>query len=129
MCRRRGRHKLDDAKAQRAQAQVGKQRFATTQRHWCKGQVHLVDQPGPQVLPDRRDAAPDLRVLAACGGLRTVQRRLDAVGHEVKGGAAFEFDRRVRGPGGRRAAKAEWLCGVNSSVLENKPEEANAWSQ
>jgi hypothetical protein len=46
--------------------------------------VHLVDQAGLEVFPDRRYAAADADVLAFCGGLRAVERGEGTVGADVK---------------------------------------------
>jgi len=48
-----------------------------------KLQVHLVDQPGLQILAHGRDAATDPHVLALGGLARAVQRHVDALRHEV----------------------------------------------
>ena len=58
MRRRIRRGALDDTKAQLAQVQAGEERFPLAQHDWRKGQVHLVDQPGPQILPGRVHPPP-----------------------------------------------------------------------
>src|SRR6185436_13265066 len=58
------------------------------------GQMHLVDQPGAQVLPDRRHAAAHPDILPAGGGPRFSQGGLDAVGDEPELSAAGHPDGR-----------------------------------
>src|SRR5690349_15441040 len=54
--------------------------------------MQIVDQPRREVLADGRHPAAETDVLVARRRLRLPQRRLDAVGHEVKGGAALHLD-------------------------------------
>src|SRR5262245_43480834 len=55
--------------------------------------MQLVDHAGPKILTHRLDATADLHVATLGGKLGLFQRRLDAVGHEDEGGAAFHLDR------------------------------------
>src|ERR1700674_5508434 len=58
--------------------------------------MQLIDQPGAKILTRRLDATADLHVATIGGLFRLVQRRLDTVGHEDEGGAAFHLDRIAR---------------------------------
>src|SRR6202051_449531 len=58
--------------------------------------MQFVDQPGAKILTHRLDATTDLHVATIGGLLRLIQRRLDTVGHEEEGGAAFHLDRIAR---------------------------------
>src|SRR6202795_5287783 len=58
--------------------------------------MQLIDQPGAKILTRSLDATADLHVATIGGLFRLVQRRLDTVGHEDEGGAAFHLDRIAR---------------------------------
>src|SRR5262245_53723846 len=58
--------------------------------------MHLIDQPGAQIVPDGGDAAAEADILAAGGFEGALERGLDAVGDEVKGGATRHRDRWLR---------------------------------
>ena len=58
--------------------------------------MEFVEQPCPQILPDDGDATADADILAAGSFCRPLQRRLDAIGHEVKDSAALHLDGRAR---------------------------------
>src|SRR3546814_5961127 len=58
--------------------------------------MHLVDEIGFEILPDRRDAAANPDVAAARCLSRALQRLMDAAGHEVEGRAAVHLQRRAR---------------------------------
>ena len=58
--------------------------------------MQVVDQSGAQVLAHGRGAAAEADVLRAGSGARLLERRLDAVGHEVERGAALHLDGLVR---------------------------------
>jgi hypothetical protein len=54
--------------------------------------VHLVDKPGLEVLPDRRDTTAEANILTVgCVG-RPLQRGMDSVRDEVKGCSAVHGD-------------------------------------
>jgi hypothetical protein len=100
-----GRLMFGDAVAERWQVDPGEHRFAPPEHDRGQSEMQLVDQPGAKILTYRLDAATDLHVAALRGELRLLQRRLDTVGHEDEGGAAFHFDwiaRMVRQHEGRR---------------------------
>src|SRR6516165_3528683 len=82
------------AKAWRVDA--GKQMLASAEQHGRYGEMQFVDEAGGEVLADGGGAAaePDILALGAREG--ALQRRLDAVGDEMKGRAAFHLDRRAR---------------------------------
>src|SRR3989442_7604944 len=62
-------------------------------------EMHLVDEPGLEVLADRRDAAAQPHVFPAGCPDRLLERVLDAGGHEVKYSVAFHTQRVARVPG------------------------------
>src|SRR6185437_5201431 len=84
------------AVAQLQEVDAAEQRLAGPEDDRRDRDVHLVDQPRLQVLADGADAAADADVLAACGLTRLAQRRLDAIGHEVKRRAALHGERPAR---------------------------------
>src|SRR5258705_1831831 len=85
-----------DAVAERRQVDAGEHRFALPEHDRRQGEMQLVDQVGAKILTHRLDAAADLHVATIGGELRLIQRRLDALAHEDKGGAAFHLDRITR---------------------------------
>jgi len=74
----------------------GEHRFALPEHDRGQGEMQLIDQPGAKILTRRLDATADLHVATIGGLFRPVQRRLDTVGHEDEGGAAFHLDRIAR---------------------------------
>src|SRR6202051_5100201 len=95
-----GRVRAGDAfgtdKAKRRQVEPREQVLARPQKDWRNGEMKFVEQTCLQILPDDRNAAADANVLAAGDLCRPRQRGLDAIGHEVKDGAALHLDRRAR---------------------------------
>ena len=75
----------------------GKSVLAPAEHHRGDGQVELVDEARRQVLADGVGAPAEPDVLP-CRLRGSLQRRLDAVGHEVERRAALHRDRR-RAPG------------------------------
>jgi len=67
---------------------AGEKMFPGAEQDRCNGEVHIVDQSGPQILPDRRHSAAEADVLAAGGVDGAFKRLIDAVGDEMKRGAA-----------------------------------------
>src|SRR5689334_2206517 len=59
-----------------------KQVLARPQEHRLHGEVELVDQPLPQILPDRLHAAADPNVAGAGRRARAIERGMDAVRDE-----------------------------------------------
>src|SRR5579871_5001525 len=80
---------FDDAVAERRQVDPGEHCFALPEHDWGQGEMQLVDQAGAQILPHRLDTAANLHVAALGGESRLMQCRLDALGYENEGGAAF----------------------------------------
>src|SRR5258707_13061965 len=66
--------------------------FAAAEQNGRDRKVHLVDEARLQILPDRRDTAADPQVAAVRRFVRTLERRVDALGDEVKRGAALHRD-------------------------------------
>src|SRR6266446_2515686 len=62
-------------------------------------EMHLVDEPGLEVLTDRRDAAAQPHVFPAGCPDRLLERVMDAGGHELKYSVAFHTQRVARVPG------------------------------
>src|SRR5215467_5685218 len=85
-----------DVVAQRRQVDPGEHCFALPEHDRGKGEMQLVDQPGAKILTHRLDATADLHVATIGSLLRLIQRRLDTVGYEDEGGAAFHLDRGAR---------------------------------
>src|SRR5689334_3564544 len=63
---------------------ASEQMLAGPEQYWRHRELHLIDQPGLQVLANGLRAAKETNVLAACRGSRTLQRRVDSVGDEVE---------------------------------------------
>src|SRR5258708_7756235 len=66
--------------------------LAAAEQNGRDRKVHLVDEARLQILPDRRDTAADPHVTAVRRLARTLERRVDALGDEVKRGAALHRD-------------------------------------
>jgi hypothetical protein len=94
--RRRARNVLDDSKAERAQIDAFEQVLARAQQHGRDRQVHLVDEPRPQVLADRRHAATQPHVRATSGVARLPERVLDPARDEVERRPAVHLQRPPR---------------------------------
>src|SRR6185295_151150 len=75
------------------------------------GKVHLVDQSGLEILPDRIHTAAEPDILVLRRVPRALQRRLDAVGDEVEGGAALHGER-----GARMVGEDEYVAVVGRVV-------------
>src|ERR1700722_20333444 len=58
--------------------------------------MQLVDKAGAKIRTAGLDAPADLHVAISGSESRPIQRRLDTLGHEDEGGAAFHFDRIAR---------------------------------
>src|SRR5215469_34583 len=84
---------LGHAVAERRQVDPGEHRFALSEQDGGECEVQFVDQPGEKILAHRLDATADLHVATIGGKLRLIQGRLNPVGHEEEGGAAFHLDR------------------------------------
>src|SRR3982751_1902698 len=67
--------------------EAGPQLLARAHQHRTQREMQLVDEPRLQVFAHRGNAAADAHVLAAGGLARLLERRLDAVGDEMEGGA------------------------------------------
>src|SRR5579864_110427 len=82
-----------DTVAERWQVDPGEHCFALPEHDGGQGEMQLVDQPGAKILTHGVDATADLHVATIGGELRLFQGRLDAVGQEDEGGAAFHLNR------------------------------------
>src|SRR5580700_10135961 len=91
-----GRLMFGDAVAERRQVDPGEHHFALPEHDRRQGEMQLIDQPGAKILTRRLDATADLHVATIGGLFRLLQRRLDTVGYEDEGGAAFHLDRIAR---------------------------------
>ena len=60
------------------------------QNHRDYGEVHLIDKAGAQVPLDGGGTAPDPDIGIAGGGMRLIERGVDAAGDEVKRGASHQ---------------------------------------
>src|SRR4051794_35629181 len=78
------------------QVDACKQGFTATQNDGRQREVQLVDRSRQQILADRGNAAADLDVQGARGRLSLGERRLDAVGDEMKGRPAVHYYWRPR---------------------------------
>src|ERR1700693_553305 len=74
----------------------GKQMFTLAQKDWRHGQMHFVDLPGDQILPNDGHATANSDVFALRRLFRFLQSRLQSIGGEVERGAAFHRERRAR---------------------------------
>src|SRR5581483_11280417 len=81
--------------AERAPVDALEERLAPPEQHRPDGEMQLGDQSRLQILPHSRYPAAQAYVLAVGRGLRLLERRLDAVGDEVKHGAALHLQRRA----------------------------------
>src|SRR5687768_18145966 len=70
--------------AERRQVEPREQVLSGAEQDGLDGQVHLIDEPRLQILTNAGDAAAEPNVLGARRGSRAFQRRLDALGDEVK---------------------------------------------
>src|SRR5262249_14426018 len=70
--------------AQAHRIDSGKKVLAPTQKHGRDDEVDLVDQPCSEILPNGRNAAAESHILAVSGLLCSLERRMDAIGHEAK---------------------------------------------
>src|SRR6266576_778886 len=87
---------LDRFEAQRGEIDTCEERFSSANEDRSNRQVQVVDQPGAQKLPNRRDPAAQPNIAIARGLLGLLQRSLDAVGHEAKLGTARHTQRAAR---------------------------------
>ena len=74
----------------------GKQMFSFAQQDRRHGQMHFVDQASDQKLPNDGWATANADVFAFGRLFRLLESRLQSIGDEVKGGAAFHRERRAR---------------------------------
>src|SRR6266481_10048517 len=72
---------------------TGEEVLSGAQQDRGDGQMHLVDQPGAKVLPNRGYAAAKSDVLAVGGVGRSLKRCVDTIGDEMENRAAFHRDR------------------------------------
>lgn len=79
--------------SQRWQVDAFEQRFARAEQDRRDGDVHFIDQPLLQVLPDGRGPASDADIHSVGGFARLIEGVADAASDEVKGGAAFHDER------------------------------------
>ena len=82
--------------AERGHVETGEERLAATEEDGRDDEMHLVDEPGVQILPDSGCASAEADVAAARRLLGTGKRGLDAVGDEMEDRAALHFQRRPR---------------------------------
>ena len=68
-------------------------RFSLAEHDRRNGKVQFVGCDQLEELSHRRDPASDLHVLVRSRGPCAFERRINAVGHEVKGGASLHRDR------------------------------------
>ena len=95
----RGGGALDDLRAferHLGTVQIVEQPRAAAEQHGDEVDPQLVEQPGLEVLLGDVRPAAQVDVLAAGRLARLRQRRLDAVGDEVEGGAALHHERLAR---------------------------------
>src|SRR5689334_1098961 len=92
---RRG-NMLDAFIAELRRVDAGEKMFSGAEQHRRNGQVHLVNQSGTQILPYRRDSAAQADISVAGRVSRAFKRFVDAVGDEMKCGAAAHGERRTR---------------------------------
>src|SRR5262249_3574880 len=76
---------LGALESQRGEIEPREQMLATAEEHRSDGEVHLVDQPRLEVLPDRRHTTAEPDVLASGCLAGALQRLVDAPGDEVEG--------------------------------------------
>src|SRR3546814_6250942 len=76
-----GRDMLGHLKAQRIEIDPGKKRLAAPKQDRRHRQMHLVDEIGFEILPDRRDAAANPDVAAARCLSRALQRLMRSEEH------------------------------------------------
>src|SRR6266511_3338765 len=88
--------RLEPLVAERAQVEALKEVLSAAQHHGPNREMEVVDEPGGQILADRGDAAAQAHIHSPGRGFRLLQRRLNSVGHEMKGGAALHRDRLAR---------------------------------
>src|SRR5262245_29120356 len=89
---RRG-HMLTARVAKLGEIDAAEEMLTRAQQNRGDRKVHLVDQTGPQIVPEGGDAAADADILAARGIEGALEHVLDAIGDKVKGGAARHHDR------------------------------------
>src|SRR5919198_2490343 len=90
------RHVLRAFIAERARVDVAQEMLAFAEQNGPDRKMYLVDQPGAQILPNRRHAATEAHI-AACGrGACLLERRMNAFSDEAKLRAALHANRRAR---------------------------------
>src|ERR1043166_9156587 len=75
---------------------AGEKMFSAAEQYRRKGQVHLVDQSGTQILADRRDPAAEAYILAPGRLVCAFERLVDPVRDKMKRSAAGHGERRTR---------------------------------
>lgn len=76
--RRLGGDVLLHGVAERGKVDAFEQGLALAEQDWGHGEVHLVEEPGLQILANGGGSATDPHVLAPGGRACLVQRRLDS---------------------------------------------------
>src|SRR5262245_25489865 len=90
------RHMLTARVTKRGEIDAAEEMLARAEQHWRDPKMHLVDQAGLQIFPDGSNAAAQTDILAAGRFEGALERRLDAIGDEMKGGAARHGNRQPR---------------------------------
>ena len=85
------RHAFRAPVAECRKVEAGHQMLTGAEQHRRYRYVHLVDEPGLQILANGLRTAKEANVLAACCGLSTFQCRVDTVRDEVEDGATFHL--------------------------------------
>src|ERR1043166_8640808 len=79
--------------AQGPEIEAVQQMLAGPEQPRCDRQVQLVDEPGFEILADRRHAAADLDILPLGCHPRPLQRLADTAGDKVEDRTAFHLNR------------------------------------
>src|SRR5476649_622764 len=82
--------------AQCAHIDAVQEMLAGTEQDGSHGEMQLVDQAGAQILPNRRQAATEADITAACCGARLFEGGVNAFGDEAKFRSSRHRDRRPR---------------------------------
>lgn len=89
----------------------GEEAFAAAEQYGRDGDVHFVDQTGLKVLADGRGSAADAHIQFARGFAGALQRGVNAIRDEMKGGASLHLN------GGARMMCEDEDLGVVGRVL------------
>ena len=79
------------AEAEFEHVDAGEKGFAGAEKDGGGCEVEFVDEAGAKILPNRGDTSADADVFSICGGEGAVERGMNAVGDEMKRGAAGHF--------------------------------------